>query len=105
MPKWLCDLVPEAHIQLRDSMDLPGYFGIYELLTFGSVVISCVVIIATVLWRKQQVTSSKANVCTQTTASTDTFAKKWPVVTGKVDATGVIKKRPPICFHFNDERR
>ena len=105
MPKWLCDLVPEAHIQLRDNMDLVDYFGIYEFITFGSIAISCVVIIVTVLWRQQQVTSSKANVFTQTTASTDTFAQKWPVVTGKVDATGVIKKRPPICFRFNDERR
>ena len=106
MPKWLCDLVPEAHIQLRDNMDLVGYFGIYELLTFGSIFISCVVIIAIVLWRQQHVTSSKANVGTQTAASADTFAQKWPVVTGKVDATRVTKKRmPPICARFNDERR
>ena len=106
MPKWLCDLVPEAHIQLRDNMDLVGYFGIYEFITFGSIAISCVVIIVIVLWRQQQVTSSKANVFTQTTASTDTFAQKWPVVTGKVDATRVTKKRmPPICTAFNDERR
>ena len=106
MPKWLCDLVPEAHIQLRDSMDLLGYFGIYELLTFGSIFISCVVIIATVLWRQQHVTPSKVNVGTQTTARTDTFAQKWPLVTGKVDATRVTKKKmPPICTAFNDERR
>jgi hypothetical protein len=87
-------------------MHLFGHFGIYELLTFGSIILACVAIFFAVLWNHQRVEPLKTNTATQTTQSADTFAQKWPVVTGKVDASRVTKKRvPPICKAYNDERR
>ena len=87
-------------------MDSSGYLGIFEYFTFGSILISCFVFLATVLWFQRHVTASRDNVGAHTAARADAFAQKWPLVTGKVDATKVIKKKMlPICKNFNDERR